>query len=856
MKPVWHIYYLTRGTAGNYIDALMRAFRENGLPARAFVSARYRFATPNVVRCFFPVTDRTERRHVPVKAIRGVELLLAYACILLVAAFRRPRINLHLVDDFQATGLFFRWLVRMGLQVDITCHDVIPQYTGMSSRRRRMYRDAHRLIVHSAAAKRMLARQVGDEICSKIVSYPFPSRAFDEILSMPRLTAARQEIDRLVGERTRYVLFLRVVHPNKGIDLLLDAWRQTACPDVRLVIAGKWVQVPAEVRALAEELDNCIVIDRFVSDELFVALIQGAHVVVLPYREYAHSAILHACGRHSGAVVVSDIDLFTEQLSGYELTFRSGDRDDLLRVLRSALARSDAEIQECRTVLRDSLAKSERGLASAVNRAYSEQFTEADFERIEGAEPRKRTDPLNAWYYRAAPPAFQNVALSLGGWRQKWLRHGSEFQRELHLLEQSEQYSADELGMLQNERLQRLIDGAYRNVPYYRALFDDLRLRPSDIRQAADLGKLPVLEKRAVAEAGPRMWNTALPEAARIPGQTSGSTGTSLALVYDSAALAAEWATVWRLRRRFGCDLGRWHATLAGRLVVPVDRHGPPFHRVNYAQKQMLFSLYHLRRETAAAYAKALASRPHEFYSGYPSALEALAAAAVEAQVQLPGPKQALFPSSESLLLWQKERLEAAYGVPVYDRYGCAEFCVSFTVCPEGRYHLDSEFSIVEWNVIEEDDESITGELLCTGLMNHAMPFIRYRVGDVATIAKSPCPCGRASLSAYSIDGRAEDFVITRSGVRLGRLDHLFKDMPRIRESQIQQSAPGKMTIRIVRAPEYGVTDEQKLLAECAARMGNDMEVELDYIDTIPRNRAGKFRAVVNTMVGAQRYGN
>lgn len=472
-------------------------------------------------------------------------------------------------------------------------------------------------------------------------------------------------------------------------------------------------------------------------------------------------------------------------------------------------------------------------------------------ERPAMAKNRERLESI----YRRLPVALQTVAINVEGRRNQGLRMGDEFKAELKLLEESETYSAAELENLQNERLRALIKSAYANVPYYRAQWQRLSLTPDDIRSAADLKKLPILEKRDVAKAGELMINQALAQKDRIAGCTSGSTGASLQLVYDRKALAAEFATVWRLRRRYGCDTDQWHATFAGgRLVVPISQTRPPYHRHNTYQKQTLFSVYHLKSDTVGDYVHGLCERKYRFYSGYPSGLEALITAAQMAGIKLPEPERAIFTSSESLLDWQKQHLETTLGVPVYDRYGCAEFCVSFTVCPEGRYHLDEEFGIVELDAIEEDHDTITGELLCTGLTNTAMPFIRYRVGDVVTMSKTPCSCGRASRSAIAIDGRMEDYVMTSTGVRLGRLDHLFKDLPSIRESQILQHEAGRIRIRIVRGAEYARSDEEKLLRECEMRMGSEMNVDLEYVDGIARNRAGKFRAVINTLADARRY--
>lgn len=469
------------------------------------------------------------------------------------------------------------------------------------------------------------------------------------------------------------------------------------------------------------------------------------------------------------------------------------------------------------------------------------------------APSRAATDRLESTY-RHLPLPLQQVAVNLAGLRNRRTRFGADFRNELAFLERSEMLPADQIHALQADRLGKLVRTAYEHVPYYRELLRSRGLTPADFRTPEDLRKLPVLEKATVAANARAMVNQTLAPRERIPGHTSGSTGTSLALVHDARALAAEFATVWRMRRRFGCDLDGWHATFAGRLFVPVTQTRPPYHRVNYVQKQLLFSLYHLSPATVRHYADALGKRACDFYTGYPSALEVLVRHAEEAGVELPGPNRAVFTSSETLLARQKTSLERALGAPVHDRYGCAEFCVSFTACERGRYHLDSEFSIVEWEPLEENDLSVTGALICTGLCNHAMPFLRYRVGDVATIAKTPCSCGRESLSALSIDGRREDFVVTADGVRLGRLDHIFKDLHTIRESQILQSEPGRITIRVVRGPEYRPPDLEHLLAECRKRMGESMAIRVEYTDAIARNAAGKFRAVINTMKDAQRY--
>jgi phenylacetate-CoA ligase len=698
----------------------------------------------------------------------------------------------------------------------------------------------------------LLARQLGAETACKVVSYSFPFSSYKDICTPLTLERAGTDLDRQLGEKCDYILFIGVVQANKGIASLLRAWSEVECgANQKLVIAGKWVKSGDRWQGAIERARNCVVIDRYVSDEEFVVLISRARCVVLPYSEYAHSSVLHSCANQGKAVIVSDIPLFKELLPGYELMFSVNNWQALKRVLEQVLSMSTDELKRHGDRVQCYAEKARRTLTSGVWSTYAAPRGELTRhrDRESGSQRRER-------YYLALPRPLQTAAVNIIGWQHKRTRMGWEFWQELSLLEASDRYSAGELAALQQERLKALIKAAYTDVPFYRHAFSERGLRPEDIRSAGDLVKLPVLEKSTVNQFGQSMISASVSRRKCVPGHTSGSTGTSLQLLYDRRALAAEFGTVWRLRRRWGCDCDDWHATFAGRLCVPRAQTTPPFHRVNYVQRQVLFSLYHLNVTSVTAYAEALSERRFQFYSGYPSALESLLMAADQANCAVPYPDKAIFTSSESLPAWQRLRLERRLGVPVKDRYGCAEFCVSFTVCEKGRYHADSECCIVECEPLEEHADWVRGELICTGLMNHAMPFIRYRVGDVATIAKTPCPCGRASLSAYAIDGRREDFVVTKDGVRLGRLDHLFKDMDRIRESQIVQERPGRMKIRIVRSPEYTVADERMLLAECDKRMGDRMEIELEYIADIPRNAAGKFRAVINTMPDHQRYAN
>jgi phenylacetate-CoA ligase len=96
------------------------------------------------------------------------------------------------------------------------------------------------------------------------------------------------------------------------------------------------------------------------------------------------------------------------------------------------------------------------------------------------------------------------------------------------------------------------------------------------------------------------------------------------------------------------------------------------------------------------------------------------------------------------------------------------------------------------------------------------------------------------------IDGRLEDYVVLKNGARIGRMDHVFKDLVRIREAQIYQRTPGVLIVRVVRGNDYGEADEGRIREEFRRRVGDQAEIVIEYRERLERSRTGKLRLVVS----------
>jgi phenylacetate-CoA ligase len=457
-----------------------------------------------------------------------------------------------------------------------------------------------------------------------------------------------------------------------------------------------------------------------------------------------------------------------------------------------------------------------------------------------------RSNHLYDVIYPMLPIAAQNVLCTAAGYARYRARFNRHFNRTLSEWGRSQHWPLERLLDYQRKRLNELVRRARLHVPYYRDLPEPSNTE--DPRRAIQetLALIPPLEKAEYGDQPRSFLARDIPNHRLIRGQTSGTTGTSLPLWCTPETLAEEFATVWRMRQ--GCGVTNPAApnlTFNGNITVPFKQSQPPYWRDSAYDHRTLFSVYHMTPANLRTYADAVHSHPARYVEGYPSAIHLLARSLLETDRPLPaGRIAAVFTSSESLLAFQRETIEKAFGAPVRDRYGVSEKVVSMTECAESRLHVDLEFCIVEVETASETEDSETGPLLVTGLSSYATPMFRYRIGDVGTRSKHPCSCGRAGDVFLAVDGRIEDYVLTPDGRLVGRLDHIFKEQYDVAEAQIVQPDEKSIDVFIVPRATYSSTSNRRLMRKIRERLGDQIEIKIQIRDSIPREANGKFRAV------------
>lgn len=451
--------------------------------------------------------------------------------------------------------------------------------------------------------------------------------------------------------------------------------------------------------------------------------------------------------------------------------------------------------------------------------------------------------------YRMLPYPAKTVMASAHGYRLRRWRYGPETDRLVAEALERDKYSPEQWKRWQTERLGPLLHRAATMVPFYREQWAERR-RSGDRAPWDELANWPILSKESVRN-NPQAFVADDRDVRKLLlVETSGTTGKPLKL-WRSVETERRWFALFEARLRAWNGVSRqdrW-ANCGGQRVASGGRRRPPFWVWNRALHQLYLSSYHVSPGNVAAYIAALDRYEIRYLLGYPSALAALAGGALEQGLATPH-MDVVLSNAEPLFDRQRDVIGRAFRAPVRDTYGQAEIVAAASECTAGSMHLWPDAGATEW-LRDEADEPVepgcVGRLVSTGLLNEAMPLVRYENGDRGFAADSAaaCVCGRLLPVLEGFEGRTADLLFTPAGSPVGGLDTIFHSGLRMREAQIVQERLDFIRIRVVPAPGFSDADCVDMQKGVQARLGTDVEVVVDCVDEIPRTPAGKFRIQV-----------
>jgi phenylacetate-CoA ligase len=194
-----------------------------------------------------------------------------------------------------------------------------------------------------------------------------------------------------------------------------------------------------------------------------------------------------------------------------------------------------------------------------------------------------------------------------------------------------------------------------------------------------------------------------------------------------------------------------------------------------------------------------------------------------------------------------RSSIERFFQCRVFDHYAQSEAVCVAMQCPQGRMHILPAAGIIE--ILREDGTPCApgevGEIVATGLLNDAMPLIRYRMGDCAAWAlEQTCPCGNLHPIIDNLEGRVDDYLITEDGRKIGRLSTAMKRSPTIHSAQLVQDRPGHAYLLVRPANGYQASHAAAVIDDILERIGS-FDFDIVEVAEIPTTPQGKTALVV-----------
>ena len=425
--------------------------------------------------------------------------------------------------------------------------------------------------------------------------------------------------------------------------------------------------------------------------------------------------------------------------------------------------------------------------------------------------------------------------------------------------EKYECIAAEALEQLQLERLQSTLNRVSRNVVFYQKLFKEEEIVPEDIKSLADLRRIPLTDRQTLTEAYPYdMFAVPLREVVRLQ-TSSGTTRAPIVVGYTRndvihwTELVARVLTGAGISRddviQISFDYGLFPGALGmhygaetiGASVIPASTAGPG---------RQIAVMKDFRSTVLIAppgYAIQLANMIREMKINPQKLFLRVGLFGAETW-------------SENL----RHNLEERLKIKAYDFYGLSEL---FNPGVAGECEAQNGLHIFEDHFIPEIIDPASGrplpygeegELVLTSITKEAFPLIRYRTGDITTLIKGECPCGRTMVRMARVKGRTDDmFSIQGVSVFPSQIEDIL--------TRIEGTEPdfqvrigleaGQEVVRLLVEISPGIfSDEIKKMqnlsreikAEISQLLGLDVEVKLVEPRALVSREEGARRVIDN----------
>lgn len=345
-----------------------------------------------------------------------------------------------------------------------------------------------------------------------------------------------------------------------------------------------------------------------------------------------------------------------------------------------------------------------------------------------------------------------------------------------------ETMSSEQMRELQLQRLKHCVHYTYERVPFYKAKFDEIGLKPEDIRTLEDINKIPFTVKSDLRDNYPYGLRAVdMDDIVRVHA-SSGTSGKPTVVIYTKN------------------DLDMWSDCMA-RLIVAAGGSSKDIVQISFGYGLFTGALgLHQGWEKIGATVVPASSGNTERQIMLMKDLEVTALVAtpsyalyISEMIEKLGYNKddfklrlGLFGSEASSPEMHKE-LADKLGILPTDNYGLSEIIgpgvSGECICKCGMHINEDHFypEIVNPDTLQPVPDGEWGELVITTLTKEGMPMLRYRTKDITRLIRERCDCGRTTVRMDKIQGRSDDMLIIR-GVNVfpSQIEGVLMSIPEI----------------------------------------------------------------------------
>ncbi|MFC0189791.1 phenylacetate--CoA ligase PaaK [Fictibacillus aquaticus] len=317
---------------------------------------------------------------------------------------------------------------------------------------------------------------------------------------------------------------------------------------------------------------------------------------------------------------------------------------------------------------------------------------------------------------------------------------------------------------LQLERLQQTVKRVFENVPFYQDAFQQKGVHPNTVQALDDLQKLPFTKKQDLRDHYPfGLFAAERDKLVRLHA-SSGTSGKPTVVGYTAI------------------DIDHWSEMVARSIAIAGGEPGNVLHNaygyglftgglgLHYGSEKLGMITVPVSGGNTERQILLIEDFKPQVICGTPSYVLTIAEK-MEEQGKDPAEtslKYGIFgaePWSEEM----RTTLEEKLGIKAMDIYGLSEVmgpgvAMECHEAQDGLHIMDDHFiaEIIDPETLMPVPDGEYGELVFTSLTKEAFPVIRYRTGDIASLKREPCKCGRTSIRMSRVKGRIDDMLIIR----------------------------------------------------------------------------------------------